>query len=82
MMYGGKRELALHHYKQALALAPATKVVLFEYGLRLPALDRQHGHDRSHDMLNEAAALPVNNAYDKLIQGDITYALETLHGGG
>ena len=83
-MHGGNRVNAVIHYERALQLAPDAKVLLFEYGRRLPELDSARGRERAEEMLSRAAELPVRDAYEELVQEEILEALEDLEteGGG
>jgi len=81
-MYRGNRENAVIHYERALELAPDSKVVLFEYALRLPYLDREDGRARARKMLSKAAELPTRDAYEAFIQQGVLDALTELEDGG
>ena len=81
-MYRGNRENAVIHYERALELAPDSKVVLFEYALRLPYLDREDGRARARKMLSKAAGLPTRDAYEAFIQQGVLDALTELEDGG
>ncbi len=76
MMYGGKQKSAVVHYERALELVPDSKVVLFEYAIRLPDLDRRGGRERARELLSKAAEIPVRNAHEEFIQQEIMEALE------
>ena len=80
-MYGGNRENAVIHYERALELAPDSKLVLLEYALRLPELDREGGLERARELLSKAAEIPARDAYEELIQQDVVEALAELEGG-
>ena len=83
-MYGGNRVNAVIHYERALQLAPDSKIVLLEYGRRLPELDSARGRERAEEMLSKAAELPVRDAYEEFVQQEILEALGELEaeGGG
>ena len=81
-LYKGKREDAVLHYERALELAPDSKVVLLEYALRLPDLDREDGRDRARALLSRAAELPVRDAYGEFIQQNVLDALAELEDDG
>ena len=81
-MFGGDREEAIIHFERALELAPDSKAVLLEYGLRLPELDRDGGRERAREMLSRAAELPARDAYGEFIHGDVVEALASLDGAG
>lgn len=80
-LYKGKRESAIIHFERALELAPDSKVVLLEYALRLPDLDREDGRDRARVLLSKAAELPTRDAYGEFIQQDVLDALAELERG-
>lgn len=79
-MYGGRKEEAVVHYERALELAPESKVVLYEYAIRLPELDKDGGRDRAMEMLEKAITLPVGDAYENYIHLDLLDALDELKG--
>lgn len=81
-MYKASREKAVVHYERALELAPDSKVVLLEYAIRLPELDREGGRERAGALLSKAAELPVRDAYEEFIQQDVLEALAELEAGG
>ena len=81
-LYKGNRERAVFHYERALELAPESKVVLLEYALRLPDLDREGGRERARLLLSKAAELPVLDAYGEFIQQDVLEALAKLQDDG
>ena len=81
-LYKAKRENAVTHYERALDLAPDSKVVLFEYALRLPALDREGGRERARALLLKAAEIPARDAYEELIHQNVLEALAELEEGG
>lgn len=78
MMYGANRKSAIVHYERALELAPNSKVVLLEYAVRLPALDRKGGRERARELLSKASQLPVRNAYEELVQQEVAEALNAI----
>ena len=77
-MYGGRKEEAVVHYERALELAPESKVVLYEYAIRLPELDKEGGRERALAMLEKAIGLPVQDAYENYIHLDVLDALDEL----
>ncbi len=81
LVYGGNRQDAVAHYERALELAPDSKVVLLEYALRLPDLDRENGQERAKELLSRAAKLPAKDIYEGLIQQEVLEALAELEGG-
>ena len=80
-LYKGKRESAVIHYERALELAPESKVILLEYALRLPELDREGGRERAEELLSKAAVLPARDAYEEFIHQAVLEALAELEGG-
>lgn len=81
-LYKGKRESAIFHYERALELAPDSKIVLLEYALRLPELDRDGGRERAGVLLSKAAGLPARDVFEAFIHQDVIEALAKLEGGG
>lgn len=80
-MYGGRKEEAVAYYERALELAPESKVVMLEYAVRLPELDKENGEERAREMLEKAIALPVRDVYENYIHLDILDALDSLKDG-
>ena len=81
-IYKGNRKDAVIHYERALELEPDSKVILMEYALNLPELDREGGRERAGALLSKAAELPVLDAYGEFIQQDVLKALAELEEGG
>ena len=79
-IYGAGREEAVYHYERALEQAPESKILLYEYGIRLPELDKENGMERAREMLEKALGLPVGDVYESYIQLDIRKGLEALAG--
>lgn len=80
-MYGGNRPAAIVLFEQALQMAPESRVVLYEYAIRLPDLDEEKGEERAREMLDTAARLPIVDAYDGLIQELVLEAIANRGGG-
>ena len=80
-MYGGNREDAITHFKRAMELEPEHKVVLFEYGVRLPDLDEEAGVARAREMLSRALDLPVRDAYEDYVHLAVLDGLDALKDG-
>ena len=80
-MYGGRKEESVAYYERALELAPESKVVMLEYAVRLPELDKENGEERAREMLEKAIALPVRDVYENYIHLDILDALDSLKDG-
>ncbi|MDE2848309.1 MAG: hypothetical protein OXO51_16530 [Gemmatimonadota bacterium] len=81
-LYKGKRESAVFHYERALELAPDSMIVLLEYALNLPDLDREGGRERAGELLSKAAGLPARDAFEALIHQDVLEALAEHEIGG
>ena len=79
-MYGGNKEDAVVHFERALELAPDSKVVLMEYGVRLARLDEESGAERAREMLSRALDLPVRDAYEEYVHLDVLDGLDALKG--
>lgn len=80
-MYGGNRPAAVVLFEQALQMAPESRVVLYEYAIRLPDLDEENGEERAREMLDAAARLPVVDAYDGIIQELVLEAVADRESG-
>ena len=80
-MYGGNRPAAVVLFEQALQLAPESRVVLYEYAIRLPDLDEENGEERAREMLDTAARLPIVDAYDGIIQELVLEAVADRESG-
>lgn len=78
--YGANRGEASTHFERALELRPDSRVVLFEYALRLPLLEGREGRERAREMMLEAAELPLGDAYDRLIHARLMAELEGSEG--
>ena len=82
VMYGATRKKAAAHFERALELAPESRVVLLDYALRLPKLDRKSGGERAKALLSKAAGLPARDAYDGFVHQRAVAELEALKGEG
>ena len=80
-MYGGNRPAAIVLFEQALQMAPESRVVLYEYAIRLPDLDEENGEERAREMLDTAARLPIVDAYDGLVQKLVREGIASREGG-
>lgn len=80
-MYGGNRPAAVVLFEQALQMAPESRVVLYEYAIRLPDLDEENGEERAREMLDAASRLPVVDAYDGIIQELVLEAVADRESG-
>lgn len=80
-MYGGNRPAAVVLFEQALQMAPESRVVLYEYAIRLPDLDEENGEERARELLDAAAQLPVVDAYDGIIQELVLEAVADRESG-
>lgn len=79
--YGANRGDATTHFERALQLAPESRLVMFEYALRLPLLKGREGRELAREMMLKAAEIPVGDAYDKLILERLMAELKVLEGG-
>ena len=79
-IYGASRKKAVYHYERALEQAPESKILLYEYGIRLPELDKENGMERGREMLEKALGLPVRDVYESYIQLEIRKGLDALAG--
>ena len=81
-LYKGNQNDAVIHFERALELEPDSRVILLEFALCLPELDREGGRERAVGLLSKAAGLPVRDAYDGFIQRDVLKTLAKLEEGG
>ena len=79
-IYGASRKKAVYHYERALELAPESKILRYEYGIRLLELDKENGVERAREMLVKALGLPVRDVYESFIQLEIRKGLGALAG--
>ena len=79
--YGANRGEATAHFERAMELKPNSRLVMFEYALRLPLLKGGEGRELARDLMLKAAEIPVGDACDKLIYEHLKAELEALEGG-
>ncbi len=77
ILYGATEEDALAHYETAYALAPDRNVVCYDYAAGLLKLDDDYA-DRARALLEQAIALPADNAYGEIIRERAREALAAL----
>lgn len=80
-LYGGRKEEAIVLFDRAVELAPESKVVLHEYAIRLPHLDKENGKERAREMLEKALGVLPKDAYEDYVHLDILDALDELNEG-
>ena len=78
VMYGATKKEAAARFERALELAPQSRVVLVDYALRLPKLDRKAGRERAKELLSKAVSLPVRDAYDGFVHEQAVAELKAL----
>ena len=76
-IYGANRKAAISHYERALELVPDSKILLYEYGIRLADLYRDSGEERAREMLETALSRPAQDKYDEYIHREIVDALKS-----
>lgn len=79
--YGANRGEATTHFERAMAMNPGSRLVIFEYALRMPLLRDREGRELQREMMLEASRIPLGDAYDRLIQERLLAELEALEGG-
>lgn len=79
--YGANRGAATTHFERAMEMKPNSRLVMFEYALRLPLLNDREGERLQREMMLQASQLPLGDAYDRLIQERLLAELEALEGG-
>ena len=78
VMYGATRKKAVAYFERALELAPESKVVLLDYALRLPKLDKKKGRERAKELLAKAVGLPVGDVYGGFVHERAVAELKAL----
>ena len=78
-LYGATESAALEHYERALALAPGSIVVRFDYAENLLALDDDY-EGRARELLAEALAAAPADAYGELVRARARALLARLDG--
>ena len=81
MVYGASRDEAVELFERAIALTPDYKDGLYQYGVRLPALDKDRGVARSREMLERAIDLPVHDVQANYVHLEILDGLDALDEG-
>ena len=76
--YGATKSTAINHYELAKELQPNSREGLLEYALRLPVLQGRKGKELKREMLQEASALPLGDAHDRLVQEHVLAELENM----
>ena len=80
VMYGATKKKAVAYFERALELAPESKVVLLDYALRLPKLDKKKGRERAKELLSKAVELPVEDVYGGFVHERAVAELAALEG--
>ena len=80
VMYGATKKEAAARFERALELAPESKVVLLDYALRLPKLDKKKGRERAKELLSKAVGLPVGDVYGGFVHERAVAELKALEG--
>ena len=77
-LFGARKKDALQHFDQASALNQQSKTNNLSLAIGLIELDQDKYSDRAHKLLNQAAKLPIEDAYEKIIHDRIIEKLTTL----
>ncbi len=77
MMYDADEEQSLAAFEKAYALAPESNGVNLEYAIGLTLLDDDYC-PQARDLLNAAATLPANNAYEEIVTDQAKLRLAEL----
>ena len=80
VMYGATKKKAVAYFERALELAPESKVVLLDYALRLPKLDKKKGRERAKELLSKAVGLPVGDVYGGFVHEKAVAEFQALEG--
>ena len=76
--YGANRGDASTHYERAMELLPNSRLVMFDYALRLPLLKGREGRELAKELMLKASQLPLGDAYDQLVQKRLLAELESI----
>ena len=82
LIYGARKKNALAAFERALRLAPHAKAVALEYALGLLVLDGGDYREKAAELLRRAIRIPVEDAYDRLLQERAVERLEALESSG
>lgn len=77
-LFGARKKDALQHFDQAAALNQQSKANNLSLAIGLIELDQDKYSDRAHELLKQAAELPINDAYEKILHGRIIEKLTVL----
>ena len=77
-LFGARKKDALQHFDQAYALNQQSKANNLSLAIGLIELDQDKYSDRAHKLLKQAAELPINDAYEKILHERIIEKLATL----
>ena len=77
-LFGARKKDALQHFDQAYALNQQSKANNLSLAIGLIELDQDKYSDRAHELLKQAAELPINDAYEKILHGRIIEKLTAL----
>ncbi len=77
-LFGARKKDALQHFDQTYELNQQSKTNNLSLAIGLIELDHDKYSDRAHNLLKQAAELPINDAYEKIIHERIIKKLSAL----
>ncbi len=77
-LFGARKKDALQHFDQAYELNQQSKANNLSLAIGLIELDQDKFSDRAHNLLKQAAELPINDAYEKILHERIIEKLTAL----
>ena len=77
-LFGARKKDALQHFDQAYELNQQSKTNNLSLAIGLIEMDHDKYSDRAHNLLKQAAELPINDAYEKFIHERIIKKLSAL----
>ena len=78
-LFGARKKDAIQHFDKAYALNQQSKGNNLSLAIGLIELDQDKYSDRAHKLLKQAADLPINDAYEKIIHDRIIKKLTALN---
>lgn len=78
-LFGARKKDALQHFDQAYASNQQSKANNLSLAIGLIELDQDKHSDRAHKLLEQAAELPIKDAYEKIIHSRVIEKLTALN---
>ncbi len=77
-LFGARKKDALRHFDQAYALNQQSKANNLDLAIGLLELDQDKYSKRAHKLLQQAADLPIKDAYEKILHDRVIKELTAL----